>query len=107
MAIYKSIEPLKNNDRYFFPLTSADQVIKKDGSRLETSKGIDADSLGNQKPDYYAVKNQSVQKTGDVMTGELEVPNVIGLLNGCSIKYENGYFYLGYDDKYLQTGGQD
>lgn len=105
MQIYKSIEPMKIGEKHFFPITTADQIIKNDGSRLETDSGVNADTLNNKKPDYYAVKESSVQKTGDVMTGDLQVPNVVGLLNGCAIKYENGYFYLGYDDQYLQTGG--
>ena len=54
--IYKSIEPLKNDDKYFFPLTSADQVIKKDGSRLEIAAGVNADLLDGHSANYFATQ---------------------------------------------------
>ena len=49
--------------------------------------------------------NKSVKKSGDQMTGELVVPNIKGFINGCALKYENGCFYIGYDDEYIEIGG--
>ena len=57
MRIYKSIEPMKNGENHFFPLTTADQVIKNDGSRLSTDRGVNADLLNGKTADHYATKS--------------------------------------------------
>lgn len=70
MAIAKPQKPLMVNEQEIYPLTSADQVVMADGTRMpnhglvsiddpEFSEdvvpvGIDADTLGGELPKYYA-----------------------------------------------------
>lgn len=37
MAYLKPQSPLKNNDDYIYPLTTVDQIIMEDGSRLSNN----------------------------------------------------------------------
>lgn len=57
MAYYKPIKPLQQGEDYIYPLTTADQVIKSDGTRLDAGDGVEADKL---------VTARSIALTGDV-----------------------------------------
>lgn len=48
MAYKKPQDPLTNNGFGIYPLTTADQVILSDGSRLEKAGKINADKLGDR-----------------------------------------------------------
>ena len=58
MSVLKLLHPLIIKGKQIYPLTSADQVIKADGTKLENENGIDADTLGGQLPDYFASKTE-------------------------------------------------
>jgi hypothetical protein len=47
MAYIKPQYPLKNGDNHIYPVTTADQVILSNGSRLEKNGSIEADKLKN------------------------------------------------------------
>ena len=52
----------------------------------------------------YIAGNLSVGMDATV-TGTVTANDFIGALNGYAIKYENGYWYLGYDDEIINIGG--
>ena len=54
MSIIKLDKPLVIKGHNAYPLTSADQVVKADGSRLETENGVNADTLGGKDVSYFA-----------------------------------------------------
>ena len=58
--LFKPKKPLEIDGNYVYPLTSADQVIKSDGSRLEDEGGINADTLGGETPSSYLSTKQAV-----------------------------------------------
>ena len=70
MAYKKPQDPLTNNGFGIYPLTTADQVILSDGSRLEKNGVIAADMLGGIAAKDYALKANIVTsvdgKIGDV-----------------------------------------
>jgi hypothetical protein len=47
MAYLKPQSPIKFNENHIYPLTTADQVILSNGSRLEKNGSIEADKLKN------------------------------------------------------------
>lgn len=58
MAYTKPQYPLKNGDNYIYPVTTADQVILSDGSRLEKNGAVIASKLSNER---------AISLTGDVV----------------------------------------
>ena len=63
MAYKKPQDPLTNNGFGIYPLTTADQVILSDGSRLEKNKQITANNsekLNNVAASEYALKTDTV-----------------------------------------------
>lgn len=58
MAYTKPQYPLKNGDNYIYPVTTADQVILFDGSRLEKNGVVEAGKLSNER---------AISLTGDVV----------------------------------------
>lgn len=53
-SFFKPQKPINSGQDYIYPLTTADQVIKSDGNRLEDEGGINADTLGGKVPSDYA-----------------------------------------------------
>ena len=62
MAVYyKPRSPIQSGEDFIYPLTTADQIILRDGSRLEKNGQIsingtaaDSSKLGGKSPEYYA-----------------------------------------------------
>lgn len=72
MTYKKPQSPIMNGTDGIYPLTTADQVIKADGSRLEQGGKIVADDsakLGGEPAATYALKAETVSYT-DVLTLE-------------------------------------
>ena len=133
MAFYKPQTPLQNGENYIYPLTTADQIVLKDGSRLNQKyvsvelgnvtgdetpviAEVNADNLGGIPAERYAQKTyvlsttndmysniynlintnfarkeETVNKTGDTMSGTLGVPSLA--IGGVEIK--NLFFPVG------------
>ena len=53
MSIKKLLHPLILKGKQIYPLTSADQIIRADGSRLEVNDKINADTLQGFEPNYF------------------------------------------------------
>lgn len=71
----KPQSPLQHSDgAYIYPLTTADQVIMDDGTRLNAAL--------NDLNDITASSIGAVSKAGDTMTGELIVPGLTINANG-------------------------
>lgn len=102
MAYYKPQSPIKKGEDYIYPLTTVDQIVLDDGTRLseryvtanltDMEAGMapftDADTLGGVLASDYALKadvaDNYVSKSGDTMEGELSVPSLS--LNGTEIR---------------------
>lgn len=55
--------PLVIGGNEAYPLTTADQIIMSDGSRLETENGVNADLLGGKDANEYALAEDNTIKT--------------------------------------------
>ena len=72
MAVYyKPRSPIQSGEDFIYPLTTADQIILRDGSRLEKNGQIsingtaaDSSKLGGKSPEHYATA-QSVSSLKD------------------------------------------
>ena len=58
----KPQSPMYNGDAYILPLTTADQVIKSNGQKLEVNGNIDADTLGGKSSLAYISKEEINEK---------------------------------------------
>lgn len=94
MAYYKPQSPIKKGEDYIYPLTTVDQIVLDDGTRLseryvtanltDMEAGMapftDADTLGGVLASEYALKadvaDNYVSKSGDTMSGNLIVPSL-------------------------------
>lgn len=80
--------PLVIGGNEAYPLTTADQIIKADGSKLETSDGINADTLGGHEPSYYKEIVETSYNDVDYSTGYTMLSNGLKLI-WISQYYEN------------------
>ena len=63
----KPQSPMYNGDAYILPLTTADQVIKSNGQKLEVNGNIDADTLGGKSSLAYVSKEEmNEKKVGEI-----------------------------------------
>lgn len=127
MAYKKPQNPLTNNGFGIYPLTTADQVILSDGSRLEKNKQITANNsekLGNVAASEYALKTDTIlnsEKLGgktlaEIMLALYPVGAVYISVNstspaslfGGTWESIGGRFLLGADSTYTagSTGGE-
>lgn len=62
-TVYKAKKPFKQDGKYYYPITTADQIMKSDNSRLEQNGEIVADNspkLGGIAASEYALKTKTV-----------------------------------------------
>lgn len=89
---------LYNNDGVrYAPKTLTNQIINEDGSLLTN----ELDTL-MKKENPTGQGTMTVTGKG-VFTDKVTAPNFVGTLNGFALKYENGLFYIGYDDEIVQV----
>ena len=72
MTYKKPQSPIMNGMDSIYPLTTADQVIKADGSRLEQGGKVvsdDSAKLGGEPAATYALKSETVYVTGNARNG--------------------------------------
>lgn len=68
MAYKKPQYPLKNGENYIYPITSVDQVVKSDGSRLGFGDG----TLNVTASEIGAAPSSHNQSSGTITTGGSE-----------------------------------
>ena len=100
MSIKKLDNPLVIRGSGAYPLTTSDQIIKKDGSRLETENGIsvdhainadnavNAEMLAGQSPGYYVSHNEMNNKL-DITLTDYAPKSFLGGLKFQKITQEN------------------
>lgn len=52
----KPQSPMRNGDAYIYPLTTADQIVRSNGSRLEVNGAINADLFDGKPALSFASK---------------------------------------------------
>lgn len=77
MAYLKPQSPMKNGDNYIYPLTTIDQVIKADGSRLggDGQLNIQANDIANIIPVVTADDNGKFMTVVNGAWAAEEVPD--------------------------------
>lgn len=68
MAYKKPQYPLKNGDDYIYPITSIDQIVKEDGSRLGRNDG----TINVTPSEIGAAPSIHNQSSGTITTGGSE-----------------------------------
>lgn len=81
MAYMKPQYPLKNGDNYIYPITTGDQVILSDGSRLEQNGAVVAGKFKNER---------SISLTGDV-TGTIKFDGSKNVVMNTSVSASKFY----------------
>ena len=114
MTYKKPQSPIMNGADGIYPLTTADQVIKSDGSRLEQNGKIVADNsttannanmLANKAPESYVLHNDvlsleeieaSTNLTGKVASAESakNINTVVSTIGAISLGYINSGSYV-------------
>ena len=118
MAYKKPQDPLTNNGFGIYPLTTADQVILSDGSRLEKNKQITANNsekLGNVAASEYALKNDTVlnseklsgKSLAEIMLALYPVGAVYISVNSTSPASLFGGTWIQIEDTFLLASGSN
>ena len=93
--------PLVIGGNEAYPLTTADQIIKADGSKLETSDGISVDNaekLGGKDASYYASAEDVNNSISEINTTiNTEITNKIPFGFGIDSNGNYGYIKAGAD----------
>ena len=110
MAYLKPQAPLMNGEDYVYPLTTADQVILSDGTRLEKNGEIvanDSEKLGGVAAADYLLASAHPYRSIVNPTSVDDIPiNTFGVINGCGSDIPPAsasgvttwaYFYFGND----------
>ena len=93
MAYLKPQSPIKYNEDHIYPLTTADQVILSDGSRLEKNGEVIADKAHIADTSHIADKlstTRTISLTGDVI-GSANFDGSAGISINTTVSASNYY----------------